>query len=470
MIGAIFALGIVLTASSLGEIEAKGRAVVEEDSRLLERVGDLRMSIQAALESSHVTTPDFAAFDLGAQRRRTTAADIEVLGRMHRPEEAEDLEALRGAWHAADEGLGALAERTVGKEAIIDARILASLTKAARAITRIEDTRRAASLARVREIRLRVRDARVVLFLFVIITVIIGISVTEILRRRILLPIRRLEMATARVAQGDLSHSAEEGEYPDDEIGDLARRFDFMADRLARTETARMEFLAMVSHEIRSPLMVIQGYLGLLEAGKRGPLAPAQTATIGILRAESHRMATLVEDLLDAADAGGGGFRVKPIPTRTAHDLGEALEPFAGPAAERRIGWTVDLTELPDAVVDPKRLGQAVRNLVGNALKFTPPGGRISVSGRMEGGDLVLSVSDTGPGIPLAHRGNLFELFFQVDPSASAKGSVGLGLTIVRAIARAHGGEVEVASEEGKGTTFTIRIPHRPVPSGVKVA
>jgi PAS domain S-box-containing protein len=225
---------------------------------------------------------------------------------------------------------------------------------------------------------------------------------------------------------------------------------------LRRAIEQREEVVSIVSHDLRNPLGVVLAASDLLldlpldETERR-----RQTE---IIQRSGKRMQSLIEDLLDVARIEAGAFVVRP----SLEDLDPIVESaralFADQAERRGVALSVDAPgRHPRARVDRDRLLQALANLLDNALRVTPPGGRVVIGVAERDDDVVLSVSDTGPGIPDAIREHLFERFAQT--KASSGGGAGLGLAIVKGVADGHGGEVRVRTELGAGTTFEIRIP-----------
>ncbi|HLZ44753.1 MAG TPA: ATP-binding protein [Gemmatimonadales bacterium] len=224
---------------------------------------------------------------------------------------------------------------------------------------------------------------------------------------------------------------------------------------LRRLEAVRRDFVANVSHELKTPLTAIAGYAETLAAEARDSQAMGFAQTIVD---NARRMQRLVDDLLDLSRIESGGWQPEPRPIAVEAAAREAWRPFADRAAHQK----VDLETSTDSAVnsDPEALRQIFTNLFDNALRHTPPGGRIRVSARREGADTVLSVSDTGSGISSEHLPRIFERFYRVDPGRSRKeGGTGLGLAIVKHLVEAHGGRVEASSELGRGTTILLRFP-----------
>lgn len=228
-------------------------------------------------------------------------------------------------------------------------------------------------------------------------------------------------------------------------------------DQLRRAVRARDEVVSIASHDLKNPLGVVAGAAELLLDLPLGEEDRRRQAEI--IKRSAERMLHLTEDLLDVARIEAGAMVVRPSAEDPAPLLDDLAEYFRPQAEARDIALTVAVApDTPRARVDRDRLIQALSNLVGNALKFTPPGGSIRVeAGPSDDDTVALSVVDTGPGIPEDQRGRLFDRFWQA--SRDDRTGSGLGLAIVRGIAEAHDGRVEVASTVGEGSRFTIHVP-----------
>ena len=224
----------------------------------------------------------------------------------------------------------------------------------------------------------------------------------------------------------------------------------------------KQEFLSVVTHELKTPLTAIQGYIRLLMMGKGGDLSPKQADLLQRSRDQSDVLYRMVQDLLDATRLEGGNLALDVVPTDLVDQVKDAHSAFSGEAIRRRVKLELDCT-LPSGSqmqADPMRLQQVLGNLVRNAIKFTEPGGTVTLRAEREGSTAVLHVEDTGRGIPEDSVDKLFEKFYQVERGDTRKsGGAGLGLYIVDQLTRAMNGTIEVRSEVGAGSTFTLRFP-----------
>jgi signal transduction histidine kinase len=282
------------------------------------------------------------------------------------------------------------------------------------------------------------------------------------LSRRILTPVEALTAAVRRMEAGDLSQRVEVTSR--DEIGDLARAFNAMADGLARLEELRRNMVTDVAHELRTPLSNIRGYLEALQDGVVEP----ERHIVDSLHEEAMLLNRLVDDLQELSLAEAGQLKLERQPVALADIADRAVEAVRPRAEAEGITLQVDLPGDLLVDVDPQRIGQVLRNLLENALTHTPPGGEVGVAARAacpepsrRGGQWVeVSVRDTGIGIPAEDLPYVFERFYRADKSRSrATGGAGLGLAIARQLVEAHGGRIWVESTEGEGSTFAFALP-----------
>lgn len=247
-------------------------------------------------------------------------------------------------------------------------------------------------------------------------------------------------------------------------------------DVTAIRDATRMKanFLSMITHELRSPLNAINGYLDLALTGVAGDLNEQQQEFLRRARAGSEHLFALVEDLLLISRSDAGQVRLSRIVTSVHEIVANAVEELELSASDSQIAVQMDIPrDFPPIYADPVRLQQVLRNLVSNALRFTPAGGHVTISARLdtlpknEEGDeseqtrwLALRVRDTGEGIAVEHQGRIFDRFYQAPPSNGGRASgQGLGLAIVQMIVDLHGGRVTVESVPGEGSMFTCLLP-----------
>ena len=293
--------------------------------------------------------------------------------------------------------------------------------------------------------------ARGVAFLLVL----VGIGLAARSVRRLAAPVGEVIDAVGRVANGDLNvRVAERGPR---ETRSLARAFNAMTARLAASEEQRRRLLADVSHELRTPLSVVQGNLEALVDG----VHPADDAHLQGILDETKVLSRLIEDLrtLSLAESGALALHREAVDVSAlAHDVAESFRPQAEQAA-----IAIDASAsagLPLADADPVRAREILANLVANAIRYTPRGGRVHLAARAADGAISVSVSDTGGGIPPESLGRIFDRFYK---SAESRGA-GLGLAIAKQLVEAHGGTISATSVVGSGTEIRFTLPREATP------
>jgi signal transduction histidine kinase len=284
----------------------------------------------------------------------------------------------------------------------------------------------------------------------------VGLVITAVfawyLSGRITRPVRRLAKAADEVAEGHYDTNVPE--VPGrDEIADLADSFRRMTERLAEAEELERNFLMTVSHELRTPLTAIRGHV---EALREGLVEDPETrkASLNVIAAEAGRLERLVGDVLDLAKLDTHRFTVLREEVDMARLLERAHAVFAEEAKRRGIDYEQDVGAEPVIVSDGDRVLQIITNLLANAFRWTPDGGRVDISLRSENGRIHVAVEDTGPGIGAEEQERIFRPFWTHD----GKGT-GLGLAIAKELALALGGRIELDSELGRGSRFELVLP-----------
>jgi signal transduction histidine kinase len=241
---------------------------------------------------------------------------------------------------------------------------------------------------------------------------------------------------------------------------------------LREQQELKRSAVTTVSHQLRNPLTSIRMSVHLLLEGSLGPLNSRQAELLIAAREECERLTAIVEELLDLNRMESGKSLLDIEPVSPDAMVREAVEPFLTDAKDKGITLTMTMPDgLPNVLGDSKRLQHVLSNLLSNALRFTNPGGSVSVGAEAEPGLVKVAVTDSGRGIEAEHLGRLFEPFYRV-PGQDRPTGVGLGLAIVKEIVKAHGGSVGVNSEPGKGSTFWFTLPQDAGPEspGVNVA
>ncbi len=302
------------------------------------------------------------------------------------------------------------------------------------------------------------------------IALLVALLIAIWLLRSISGPIHELERGLHAIAEGDLSHQLKVPEDEKTEFGRLAASYRTMARKLSELERLRAEFVGVASHELKTPINVIVGYLDLMQEGIYGELSPQQKGVLETINKQAGTLTRLVKRLLDISrfEASGGKLDLRQVELERFFRTLESS--FSVLASQRDISFRVDHQHLPPyAHWDEDRINEVLGNLLSNAFKFTDRGGKVSLTVAASDGTIVSTVADTGAGIPPNQLPHIFDKFFQADNQASAatKGT-GLGLAIAKEIVEAHGGHVEVDSAVGKGTTFVITLPTEPAGAQVK--
>lgn len=290
-------------------------------------------------------------------------------------------------------------------------------------------------------------------FIALPVAAVIGVATAGLVTRRL----SRLRHAVERLNPQDLALRVPvEGE---DEVAALADAFNRMLGRLEAAERVRREFFADVAHELRHPLSVLKGRLEMMQDGLL-ELSPEQVLA---LQDTVLALGRLVDDVRDLSLAEVGRLSLNLTDVNVGEligDLQEYLEPMA---ASKGVALTAQAAQdLPAVTADRDRIRQVLLNLLVNALRYTPEGGRVEARAWAEGGEVFIQVADTGAGIAPADLPHIFDRFYRADKSRErTTGGTGLGLAIVRSLVDLHGGSVRAESEPGKGSRFTVALPRR---------
>jgi signal transduction histidine kinase len=289
------------------------------------------------------------------------------------------------------------------------------------------------------------------------IAALVAAVLAAIVSRWIALPLQRMAAVAQGIARGDYSYDAPGG--GPDEVRALGQSLNAMSRQVQATQQAQRDFLANVSHELKTPLTSIQGFAqAVLDGAAASPEAIKRSA--GIIHDEADRMRRLVEGLLDLARLDAGLRALNRAPLDLGLVLKTAMEQFHLRARAKNVSLVGEIAPaLPAMVGDADRLAQVISNLLDNALKHTPAGGTVTVAASPAPSGVEITVRDTGSGIPPEDLHRVFERFYQVDKSRAKSGGVGLGLAISREIVAAHGGHIHVESVAGLGSKFTVQLP-----------
>jgi signal transduction histidine kinase len=296
------------------------------------------------------------------------------------------------------------------------------------------------------------------LWLAVLVAGGVAFALAIMLSGTILKPVRALTRAARQLEIGNLSQRVQIKKR--DEIGDLAHAFDTMAASLERAEQQRRQLLSNIAHELRTPLTNIRGYL---EAIQDQVIAPDITVIASIYE-EAMLLSRLVTDLQDLSLAEAGHLRLERVSIALEDVITRAINALALQANNKQLLLATDIaSDLPLVEADAQRIGQILRNLLNNAIKYTPEQGKIQVRAWAQANTVQMQVEDSGPGISAEHLPHIFKHFYRADTSRTREtGGSGLGLAIVEQLVHAHGGTISVESYVGQGTRFNVTLPAAP--------
>jgi signal transduction histidine kinase len=467
-IALIFAIPVVLAVRALDRMRVETARVRDREFSATLLMGRMRENVEALRQDAQLLAlfPSDTTWQ-NTQQRLTTLSDLaDSLARMVLPSETA---LLKGA--VRDVGLRAprvlrlaAAGRTFAADSVLDLSVTPSIESLDRAVAQVEIRLQERTRQTVEGMREEVNVAQRTSAIGLGGVLVLAILLAIWLARSIGKPVAELDHGMRAVAEGQFDYHLDLRRDGRDEFGRLARSFRSMATQLTELDRLRAEFLSVASHELRTPINVIQGYIALLDEDTYGPLTPAQRDVLRTLEAQTESLGRLVGQLLDVGrfEAGGGKLEIHAV------DLGRFIqrldETFRVLALQKGVDFVIDRgVRLPTRVLwDEDRINEVLGNLLSNAFKFTERGGCVTLSIQSEGDHVHMQVRDTGAGIPASQLPFIFDKFYQADNQnrTSLKG-VGLGLAIAKGIVTAHGGSIGVESTVGQGTTFKIHLPIR---------
>ncbi len=423
---------------ALGDVRAREVAlgVVKNDT--------VHAQLREALHRAGLLTDSLDRFALDSSVRRIHSDLARVS-----PAAEQEFEAMRA-------GRSALAD-SISQQTVAPA-----LRDADQALSPVEQQLRGRTRDRVLQAESELGMAEQVSLAALIVALVLAAAISYWLTRSISRPVTALEEGMRAVAEGELDHPLGFPADRPDEFGRLALSFREMSRQLAELDKLKAEYVSIASHELKTPINVIAGYLQLMEDGMYGELTEKQRQVLATIGVQARTLTRLASQLLDVSRFEAGGGRIDPRPVKLPAMLDELDRTFHVLAVQREITFRVVREPgLPDEVVwDPERMNEVTGNLLSNAFKFTPSGGTIDLTAAPENGAVRIQVRDTGAGIPAEQLPHIFKKFYQADNqrAATAKGS-GLGLAIAKEIVEAHNGQIRCESEVGVGTTFTLVLP-----------
>jgi signal transduction histidine kinase len=430
--------------------------------RLRDGLNDLRRQ-----ETALLFVHDAHTRDVMEKQLHVVAALADSLRMFKLDKSAEDVRASVGkilAW-APREYDAALADHRDEADQISSTHMAPAFGDADRSVLEAERALRQRTVERVASAAVAISRAKNVSALAEVGALILAALIGVWLTRYIARPVRALEEGMDAVANGNLTYKLPLSTSRADEFGRLAASFEEMTKQLAELDKLKAEFVSVASHELKTPINVVQGYVQLLDEGVYGTLSEQQRGVLQTIETQIEGLTRLVKQLLDVSrfEAGGGKLELRRI--QLGRFLDDLERTFQVLALQRSIRFVVRRGEtVPNEVSwDADRMNEVLGNLLSNAFKFTPRGGEVDLSIEAIDGSVQLEVRDSGAGIPAEQIPHVFEKFYQADnqKAASAKGS-GLGLAIAKGIVEAHGGTITCDSTPGVGTTFSIVLPTRP--------
>ena len=465
-IAVILVIPLLIAVQSLDRLHTEARALQSGEfagslllGRLREGLRDLRR-----VETSMLLFPDSASRDamrtqIDEVRALTDSLDhYRLIGAASNVRNAV---AEIAKW-GPEEYQAALARHHDLADTISGRYLGPALDSADAGVRAAEDTLRKRTSERIERSASSLRATRTAAIVGLVLALAIATAVGFWLTRFITKPIFALEEGMRAVADGQFDHKLRYDTSQEHEFGRLARSFDEMSRQLADLDKLKAEFVSVASHELKTPINVVIGYLQLLDEGIYGEISPKQKDVLKTVANQTAQLQRLVQQLLDVSrfEAGGGRIEVRPIELPAMLD--DLERAFTVLAIQRGVHFTVNRdADLPREVIwDRDRMNEVLGNLLSNAFKFTPQNGEVCLSVESAGDHVVIKVRDTGAGIPPEQVSRIFEKFYQADNqrSASAMGT-GLGLAIAKGIVEAHDGRIRCESKVGVGTTFIIEVP-----------
>ncbi|HEY6830792.1 MAG TPA: HAMP domain-containing sensor histidine kinase [Gemmatimonadaceae bacterium] len=460
---------LVFAVSSLFRLRADALQLRETEiaalivlGRLRDGLNDLRREELALLFSR-----DQASSDAMNRELANAARLADTLAHYNLPSFASDIATSIQLISAAapSEGRAALADQTKLADSLSEHAFVPALNRADSVVHAAEQQVRERTSQRVDDETTRIAYITSGSFAALVLAIALAAVISIWLTRTISRPIFELRSGMRAVADGDLTYRLKASESRTDEFGQLAASFDEMTRQLAELDKLKAEFVSVASHELKTPINVMIGYLQLLEEGVYGRVDPKQKEVHRTLTTQANVLLRLVKQLLDVSRFEAGGGRLEPRAVSLQRLVSDLERAFHVLAVQREIDFRVEREAgLPEeAFWDPDRINEVLGNLLSNAFKFTPHGGTVElILEPMDDDAVLMRVHDTGAGIPPEQLPRIFEKFYQADNQRSARAAgSGLGLAIAKQIVEAHGGSILCESTPGVGTTFSIALPVR---------
>ncbi len=474
---------LIMSIRSLRQLRRDAQALRDREFAASLLLGKMRESLNELrrLETALLFVHDVGTRDAMSNEVSRMSQLSDSLSHYQLERSARDIRAAVqqiGAWFRPEFD-AASADQHQRADSISQLRIVPAFAQAEGAILKAERDLRARTRVRVEESTAALSRAEQVALVALLLAVGLSAMAAVWLVRTIGRPVRHLEAGMQAVAEGDLQAALPELASRKDEFGTLARSFEEMTGQLRELDKLKAEFVSVASHELKTPINVVLGYIQLLQEGIYGPLQPKQQDVLRTLETQMQSLSRLVKQLLDVSRFEAGGGKLEPRTFLLAGFLQELEQAFKVLAVQRGIRFVVNASpSLPETVVwDHDRMSEVLGNLLSNAFKFTPRGGEVELTAESLDRGVHMAVRDTGAGIPPEQLPHVFDKFFQATNQPARGMGSGLGLAIAKQIVDAHRGSIDCESTPGVGTTFTITLPaqvtgrrsslQRAIPAGV---
>ena len=467
-IAIIFALPVFFAVRALDRMQSETAGVRDREFAAMRFMGLMRERAEALSQDAQLLAlfPSDTTWQNTQQRLTALNELADSLSPIILPSETSQLKsAIRDVELVAPQVLRtASAGQTVRADSLLDRSLTPRMGQLDKVVQGVESKLQERTRQTVESLRAEASVARRNSAIGLGGVAILALLIAIWLARSIGRPVAELDHGMRAVAEGQFDYRLNLHGNGRDEFGRLARSFRSMATQLTELDRLRAEFLSVASHELRTPINVIQGYVQLLEEESYGPLSPAQRDVLRTLDAQTESLNRLVGQLLDVGRYDAGGGKLELIAVDLTRFIQRLDDTFRVLALQKGVEFVVERgARLPTRVLwDEDRMNEVLGNLLSNAFKFTDRGGCVTLGVRSEGDRVQIWVRDTGAGIPAPQLQFIFDKFYQADnQNRTVLKGVGLGLAIAKGIVTAHGGTIGVESTVGKGTTFVINMPVR---------
>jgi two-component system, NtrC family, sensor histidine kinase GlrK len=450
----------------LHEFNAGTRHIISVDSRILDYEEDLSRIVlsQIRYEKKYVITRDPSFYDQVLATRAEFNSELsQLLSIVDTPAKKEMAQRLKASYERYQNLIDGEVERLKARRPYGQKWYEREKEKATddvlEALETLETYSRKDIYLRMKLLREGANSARRFALIMSVAALGFVVGTSFLITRSITTPLKLLMGQTREISNGIFKCDLRISSPP--EMAELARAFNSMCEKLTVVDKMKSDFFSAMSHELRTPLTSIREGTSLLMEGVAGETTEKQKKLLTIISVESRRLISLVDSLLDLSKMEAGMMTYRMEPMSLAPLIDQAISEI-GPLAEgKRIRLEARHdTELPLPHADSERVLQVLRNLIGNAVKFTPGGGSVTVSAKPVEGGVQVSITDTGPGIPRENLSSIFNKFQQVTSTGpyGPKGT-GLGLALAKHIITSHGGKIWAESEPGKGSVFFFVLP-----------